>query len=400
MENGGATLLLSARAFNPEDVQPGSFDFAAFPLQNESRLEPTDKNLKKGKLGKGKEGGETPGVSAGVSVSLPTRVSIDAMSITVGWRLMGTQTGQVKLFVDRFPKDFSLQALGKVVLPMKGGKPYVTKDGKLPCPLLSTFNAVKVLTRNGFKELEEWCGNGAADAAAVADMRRLVDGGSQVEWKEFPSYTSYMLSIESASAQADVSLKPHLADTAMLYVQFCMSQEGAAILVSSKQTRAVDGMPALEGAPAADTFNACLSRSCKPLDDAFLSHMQGSNKHRFGDAMRFLRRTDMAALVRLVQWRKKAHYLHANAMSQYYFACPEWSALQGKQLLFETPMLAQVVVLNQALKKVSASQITLKDTPKLVRSEISMDLWLLLCKVRGSRIHGFQTPNVWHSCVD
>ena len=68
---------------------------------------------------------------------------------------MGTQTGQVKIFVERFPKDFSLQALGKVILPMKGGKPYVTKDGKLPCPFLSTFNAVKMLTRNGFQELEE-----------------------------------------------------------------------------------------------------------------------------------------------------------------------------------------------------------------------------------------------------
>ena len=324
-----------------------------------------------------------PGVSAGSFAPLPKRFSIYAMSVNVGWRLTGVQSGQVKVFFQRFPIYFSLQALGKLVLPHKGGKPYLTQDGKLPCPFLSTFNAIKMLVKDGFEDLEKQCSDGTADPIAVEDMKRLVERGTQAEWKEFPSYTAYMLSMEGASWQADVSLKPHLADTAMLYVQFCMSEEGSALLAKKSPPGCDAGVPGAsqDTVSVADNLQQALRGSSKDVDEAFLQHMQGSSKHRFADAMRFLRRTDVIALVRLVSWRKKAHYLHANSMAQCYFTSGEWGALYGKELSFETPTSAQLIVLNQVLKKVGMAQIVQKDTPKLVRPEMNMDLWSSMCKV-------------------
>ena len=44
-----------------------------------------------------------------------------------------------------------------------------------------------------------------------------------------------MLSLNDAAVQAEVHLKPHIVDTAMMYVQFCMSREGANLIQRQQQ---------------------------------------------------------------------------------------------------------------------------------------------------------------------
>ena len=78
------------------------------------------------------------------------RVSIRASSqghgdVKGGWTSRHEPAGLPGLSIERFPSDFRPTSLGRVVLPMKGGKPYVAEDG-LPNPLLSTLNAIKYLS--------------------------------------------------------------------------------------------------------------------------------------------------------------------------------------------------------------------------------------------------------------
>ena len=51
----------------------------------------------------------------------------------------------------------------------------------------------------------------------------------------------------------------------------------------------------------------------KELDAAFMALQQGKCAHRLKDAKFLLQSTDTSVLVSLAQWRKQAHYLHANA---------------------------------------------------------------------------------------
>ena len=78
------------------------------------------------------------------------RVSLRASSqghgdVKGGWTSRHEPAGLPGLSIERFPSDFRPTSLGRVVLPMKGGKPYVAEDG-LPNPLLSTLNAIKYLS--------------------------------------------------------------------------------------------------------------------------------------------------------------------------------------------------------------------------------------------------------------
>ena len=69
----------------------------------------------------------------------------------------------------------------------------------------------------------------------------------------------------------------------------------------------------------------------KELDTAFMALQQGKCAHRLKDAKFLLQSTETSVLVSLAQWRKQAHYLHANALPQVYFlSVPEWHQLLGK----------------------------------------------------------------------
>lgn len=85
---------------------------------------------------------------------LPKRLVLDAFSTQIGWRPGGINSGQVKAFVQRFPKEFRYMAMGRVCLPYHPTEnlPFVVppEDGelKLPCPILATMNAIKFLIQN------------------------------------------------------------------------------------------------------------------------------------------------------------------------------------------------------------------------------------------------------------
>ena len=171
--NDDARALLAARAFDPEEIQPGELTLSDVSPHGKDK----EKAKAKEKKQKNKKGAkESEGVEPW-KLPLPMRVSIDELKTTVGF---------IKVFAERSRCDFSMQAMGKVVLPHLGGQPYMTKEGEFPCPFLSTFNAVKHLTHEGFAELDARVAFGSAEENAVEDMRRMVEGGTQVEWKEFP----------------------------------------------------------------------------------------------------------------------------------------------------------------------------------------------------------------------
>jgi len=51
------------------------------------------------------------------------------------------------MFFERFPTEFRLGAMGKVVLPCVDGQAYFCPGGKIPCPFLSTCNALRLIER-------------------------------------------------------------------------------------------------------------------------------------------------------------------------------------------------------------------------------------------------------------
>ena len=79
---------------------------------------------------------------------LPKRLSLEALSIKIGWRPMGLQVAQCKLYTERFPTDFRLMSMARIILPHRDSKPYVTPEGRLPCPMLSTSNSLKYLWKH------------------------------------------------------------------------------------------------------------------------------------------------------------------------------------------------------------------------------------------------------------
>lgn len=84
----------------------------------------------------------------------------------------------------RFRQECSVSAMSRIILPHFVGKPYVTNDGKLPCPFLSMANALKMIEQEGRK---------ATDNAKVwQSMQAIFTNGVQIEWEEHPSYLSSM----------------------------------------------------------------------------------------------------------------------------------------------------------------------------------------------------------------
>ena len=108
-------------SFDPDLVQPKDVDFAGWAP--EKRSEKVQKRSGKG------------------DKRLPMRLMLQAFSTAIGWRPTGLNVGQARLFIERFPSEFRLGAMSKIVLPCHGGRPYVCPDGKLSCPVLSTRNA-------------------------------------------------------------------------------------------------------------------------------------------------------------------------------------------------------------------------------------------------------------------
>lgn len=127
--------VLQAQGFQPEDVKPQLFDFKR----------KADEKATENKGVDSQEGEPRPsGKASARPPSLPQRLQLHLFSRTVGWRPAGVHAGQTRLFVDRFPTEFRLAAVQRIVMPHNDGLPYVTPEGLLPCPWLSTCNALKV----------------------------------------------------------------------------------------------------------------------------------------------------------------------------------------------------------------------------------------------------------------
>jgi hypothetical protein len=293
-----------------------------------------------------------------VKSHLPRRLALAAFSNKVGWRPAGLNVGQVKLFVERFPQEFRLASMGRIILPHLGGAPFVAPDGKLPCPMLSSCNALKVLQSPGKLD--------GAHSNVRLELERVFKDGLQVEWQEFPDYMSYMVYYEGAAVQGEVLVKPHIIDTAMLFLGFCGSKRGRALqlqaaaasgdgakgtgnsqapegivafgaddpataaaeAIGSGGTKTTDPEPAEILGSTAKMLETLLGEGSKALEDGFIQAMNGKAAHRFQDAKRLLRSTELDILTKLSSWRKRSHFCHANALCQQWFLTPEWRQLK------------------------------------------------------------------------
>ena len=266
---------------------------------------------------------------------------------------MGLQVSQVRLFIERFPTEFRLMALGRVVLPMKDGKPYVSEDG-LPCPLLSTFNALKYLaTRIGDQGIQ-W------NAMASSQLRRVMEEGVQVEWMELDSFLSWQVMCDQADAQTQVQVQPHILDTAMKYVHYLRAS-----------------FPSEEAGE--DTILVAGTREARGFENLF----QGKGVHRFQEARQLLQTSDIGALTQLAEWRKRVHYLHANALAQQYFVgAPDWAELKGHTLDFDgVSHSLQTLVVSHVTSTICSAEIlaTTQETPRLKRSSMNMNTFKEIC---------------------
>lgn len=346
---------------------------------------------------------------------LPRRLALAAFSNKVGWRPAGLNVGQVKLFVERFPQEFRLASMGRIILPHLKGAPFVAPDGKLPCPLLSSCNALKVLQGPGKLD--------GAQSKVRVELERVFKDGLQVEWQEFPDYVSYMVYYEGAAVQGEVLVKPHIIDTAMLFLGFCGSKRGRALQLqaaTANKDKASEGIvasghedPATAAAEAAGSggtvtldpeaaevldsgkaLETLLGDGSKALEEGFTQAMNGKAAHRLHDAKRVLRSTELGVLTSLSSWRKRAHFCHANALSQQWFISPEWRNLKNftlraeiiehgspKQQQAPEASLHQSLSLQQCCadiitKMLSQTEITRKaDVPKLGRSLVNADVF-------------------------
>ena len=241
---------------------------------------------------------------------LPSRVALEALSQCVGWRPSGLNSGQAQLYSNRFWTEFRLGAMCKVVCPQLGGLPYIAPDGHLPCCCLSTSNALKFnesMHKNGKTPAEH-------DAKALEEMTYVWQMGVQLEWIECKSYLEFMLYMEQIQQQSSVNVNAHITDTCVIYVQFLSSPESIQVV-----SRMLSGEGSAEKA-----MQVALGPDAGELDTIFTSYLRGKAVHRLKEAKQVLRSTHREALLDIVQFRKKNHYIYANACAQMYFLTPEW----------------------------------------------------------------------------
>ena len=324
--------------------------------QSDEKEKHSDKKEKQSdKKGKQSDKKGTPGLVAG-PMRLPHRLLLSGFSTSVGHRPTGLQAAQAKLFVERFPSEFREMSMQKVVLPcsMDGSLPFVAPDGGLPCPALSTFNALRHL--QGHPEAME-----KAEGRAKAQMEKIFTKGVQVEWIECESFLQWQLHVETASVQSSVQVLPHIVDTALKYLTFCNRYQ------------------ALGGATSSSKGQDVCEQN---MDEAFSKYLQGKSSHRLKEAKTLLNSTEPSVIAEVAKWRKGVHYLHANALAQVYFvSTEEWSALHGKQVVLEkTTYSLQSVVAKQLMKKIYDTEIVnTGEVPRLRRGAMTLAIFKELC---------------------
>ena len=341
--------LLTGCPFRPEDIKLGGFDFQAHLPEGKKKDKDTA-NKKDKDTAKKKD--DDPSHDAG---PLPKIISISAFSRKVGHRSMGLQVAQVRLFIQRFPSEFRLMSMGRIVLPMKDGRAYVAEDG-LPCPILSTVNAVKYLSTKYDDEKTEWNSQGKAQ------LQRVLSEGLQVQWVECDSFLEWQLMCDQADTQSQVQVQTHILDTAMKYLHY---------------------LRATTPAPATDAEQESSTRPDAASARGFEALFQGKGIHRFREAKQLLQSSEVEALVVLADWRKRVHYLHANALAQHYFVgATPWAALKGRAVEIDGALHAlQSLVAQHVTSTICTAEIlaTSQETPRLKRSTMNITVFKELC---------------------
>ena len=348
--------LLQSCAFDPASVVAKAFDFSNFKVK--------DSNKEKKKESKeGKDGGEE-------SQKLPKRLKLAAFSKTIGHRPTGLQIEQCKLYVKRFPKEFRLMSMGKLVLPHKENYPYICPDGHLPAPVLSTLNALRYLN-NHRDDLK------TGEPRAVKEIEMCLNDGVQVEWVAFNSFLEWMLYIESSSVQVSVRVHPHIVDTAIMYVQFLGSTQALPWVGPSLQTG-----DAANAASTSDTLAVATGIHSKQLEGNFMSSMRGQSVHRLKDAKRLLQNCEPAVVADFAAWRKKVHFVHANAFAQsYMLATEEWCAAKDQVIIIQGKQWSlQNIILQIAKRLIAQSDITWDaEVPKVRRAAMTASVFRDVC---------------------
>ena len=131
---------------------------------------------------------------------------------------------------------------------------------------------------------------------------------------EFDDYTSCMVYCEGVAVQSEVVVKPHIMDTALMFLGFCNNKHGQALQAQAAAS--------IDATTAEDDL----------LNQAFRQCMTGKAKHRLSDAkvvLRLLRRTKPEVVQFVAMWRKKAHFCHASTLAQQWFLSWELHGLRG-----------------------------------------------------------------------
>ncbi len=149
----------------------------------------------------------------------------------------------------------------------------------------------------------------------------VFEKGIQVEWMEFDDHMSYMIYCEGAAVQSEVVVKPHIMDTALMFLGLCKSNRGRAL-----RAQAAAG---IDAAAAEDDLLNQHGEGANMLEEAFRQCMTGKAKHRLKDAKVVLRNTEPEVVQFLAMWRKKAHFCHDSALAQQWFLASEWHRAQG-----------------------------------------------------------------------
>jgi hypothetical protein len=341
--------LADACLVDPHTIKPADFDFAPFveaKKKDAKDVKKRDAKEDKKKDSKKDEDSDKP-------AHLPRRLKLAAFSKQVGHRPTGLQTAQVKLFVERFPTEFREMSMARMVLPHFEGRPFVAPDG-LPCPALSTVNALRVLESQGDAMP-------AGDPAARSQILKILQHGVQVEWTECRSFLEWQLQAEAAAVQASVAVAPHVVDTAIKFASFLRSP-----LASSQGQSEAQQHP---GAPSSNVAETPVELAIeKDAEARFMAFLQGKSIHRLRDAKALLHTTEPSVLQKLAGWRKAAHYLHANSLAQVYFlGVPEWATLRSKTVDFGKERHSlQHLVAAQTMRIISESEIVNSgEVPKL-----------------------------------
>ena len=135
--------------------------------------------------------------------------------------------------------------------------------------------------------------------------------------------------------------------------------------------------------PATDAEKGCSTQADAASVRGFEALFQGKGVHRLREAKQLLQSSDVEALTVLAEWRKRVHYLHANALAQHYFVgATEWAGLQGRVVEIESVSHSlQTLVAQHVTNAICTAEIlgTTQETPRLKRSTVDITIFNEIC---------------------